>query len=300
MKKQLIGLVILLWAVGQGLVYSEYQNPRLYIKFNGIGSIAAGGDFGNFIDRNETYFTGLNSNAAYNISFTSPSFFRGFSGEIGIDAAKYAVGISMGYLEKKFHIDYSFVNGTTGYEDHYTREHTFSALPIFLFIHYKIINTRALTTYFTLGEGVYLARYRDKRSETFQNYSLTYTNSLVESKKNRLGFHVGVTIDLNIAKFLALSLEGAYRLTSFKEMIAKSYYEDDNQQVTAEGDFYYWINNRTGQGRFDVGPPDDKVFWDGLPAQLNLNGFSFSVGLKITFGSKKRSKPAKAASPEES
>jgi hypothetical protein len=300
MKKQLIGLVILLLAMGQGLVRAEFQHPRFYIKFNGVGSNAAGGDFSDFLDRNETYFTGLVTSAAgYNISITRPPLFRGFSGEIGVDVEKYAVGLSMGYIEKKFHIDYRYLDETSGFEDRYTRDHTFSAIPIFLFIHYKIINTRVLTTYFTLGEGVYLARYRDERSQTYQNYSLTFANSLLESKKNRLGFHAGVTIDLNISSNLAISVEGAYRLTSFKEMAAESYYEDDNQQVTDEGDFYYWINNRTGQGRFDIGAPVDKAFWDGLPTQLNLNGFSFGVGIKITFGSKKKRKPVKVAPPDE-
>ena len=296
MKKQIIGIVILLLAVGQGLFAAEFQKPRFYIKFNGIGSLSGGGDFGDFVDRNETYFTGLSSASdSYTISFTSPPYFRGYGGEIGIDTNKFAVGISAGYIEKTFHTDYHYASDTSTFVDNYTRDHTFSAIPIFLFVHYKLIDTRFLTTYLTIGEGVYLARYRDDRTETYENYSFTFSNSYIEGKKNSLGFHIGATIDLNISANLALSIEAAYRLTTFKEITAKSYYEDDEQQVEVEGDFYYWINNRTDQSRFEIGDPGDRVFWDGLPAKLNLNGFSLSVGIKITFGSRKKPQSVKVA-----
>jgi len=295
-KKHFISIVIFLLVMAQGLFAVEFQKPRFYIKFKGIGSLSGGGDFGDFADRNETYFTALNNTSdSYTISVTRPSYFRGYGGEIGIDTKRFAVGISAGYIEKNFHIDYHYASDTSAFVDDYTIDYTFSAIPIFLFVHYKLIDTRFLTTYLTIGEGVYLARYRDDRTETYENYSLTFANSYIESKKNSLGFHIGATIDLNISSNLALSIEAAYRLTTFKEMIAESYYEDDNQQVEAEGDFYYWINNRTYQGRFEVGDPGDRAFWDGLPTELNLNGFSLSIGIKITFGSRKKTKPVKVA-----
>lgn len=296
MKKNIISIIILLLVMGQGLLAAEFQKPRFYIKFKGIGSLSGGGDFGDFVDRNETYFTDLNNiSDSHTISVTSPSYFRGYGGEIGFDANKFAVGISVGYIEKTFHIDYHNESETSDFVDNYTRDHTFSAIPIFLFVHYKIIDTRFLTTFLTIGEGVYVARYRDERAQTYENYSLTFANSYIESKKNSLGFHIGATIDLNISANLALSIEAAYRLTGFKEMIAESYFEDDDQQLEDEGDFYYWINNRTDQARFEVGDPGDRLFWDGLPTELNLNGFSLSVGIKITFGSKRKPKPVKVA-----
>jgi len=295
-KKHIITIVILLLAAGHSLFAAEFQRPRFYITFKGLGSLSGGGNFGDFEDRNETYFTGLsNVSDSYTISVTRRPYFRGYGGEIGVDANKFAVGISAGYIEKTFRIDYHYASDTSTFVDDYTLDYTFSAIPIFLFIHYKIIDTRFLTTYLTIGEGVYLARYRDDRAETYENFSLTFANSYIESKKNSLGFHIGATIDLNISANLALSIEAAYRVTNFKEMIAESYYEDDDQQVEAEGDFYYWINNRTDQGRFEIGDPGDRAFWDGLPTELNLNGFSLSIGIKITFGSKKKPKPVKVA-----
>jgi hypothetical protein len=292
-KKHIISIVIFLLVMGQGLFAAEFQKPRFYIKFKGMGSLSGGGNFGDFVELNETYFTGLNNSSdSYTISVTSPPYLRGYGGEIGFDANKCAVGISAGYIEKTFHIDYHHEADAI---ENYTRDHTFSAIPIFLFVHYKVIDTRLLTTFLTIGEGVYLARYRDHMEKTVEEAKIISTTSNLESKKNSLGFHIGATIDINISANLALSIEAGYRLTSFKEMIAENIEDVDGTEVEGEGDFYYWFNKRTEQAQFRIGPPGDRLFIDGEPAVLNLNGFSLNIGLKITFGSKRKPKPVKIA-----
>jgi hypothetical protein len=293
-KKHFISIVIFLLVMAQGLFAVEFQKPRFYITLKGMGSLSGGGNFGDFVDINEPYFTNLNSSSAsYRISVTNPSYFRGYGGEIGFDANKFAVGISAGYIEKTFHIDYHHENDAI---ENYTRDHTFSAIPIFLFVHYKIINTRLLTAFLTIGEGVYLARYRDDLAHTLETTKIVNTTSYVESKKNSLGFHIGATIDLNISANLALSIEAGYRLTKFKEMIAENYKNVDGTETEEEGDLYYWFNRHTEEAQLRIGPPEeDRLFIDGEPAVLNLNGFSLSIGIKITFGSRKKTKPVKVA-----
>jgi len=305
MKKR-IYFIIFLVVLSFSLFAAETRKPRLYLKFSGIGSIANGGDFNDFIDRNDFYLTDINNSSdLYTISTSQTSFFRGFAGEIGVNVKSYAVGISFGYIEKNFHIDYHYADDDSDYVESYTRDHTFSAIPIFLYIHYKIIGTRFLTAYLTLGEGVYLAKYRDDRSITYENFQnesgddITFVESYIESKKNRLGFHLGTTIDLNITGNFSLSIEAAYRFVSFKEMVANSYYKDDVEEDEEEGDFYYWINSRNESAQFTIGPPTNKIFWGGEPAKLNLNGFSFSIGIKITFGSRSQKKVEKIAPPEQ-
>jgi hypothetical protein len=292
-KKHTISIIIFLLVLAQGLFAAEFQKPRFYIKFKGIGSLSGGGNFGDFVDLNEPYFANLNNTSdSHTISTTTPPYFRGYGGEIGFDANKFAVGISAGYIEKIFHIEYHHEADAI---ENYTRDHTFSAIPIFLFVHYKIIDTRFLTTSLTIGEGVYLARYRDHLATTVETTQIVNTTSNLESKKNSLGFHIGATIDLNISANLALSIAAGYRLTNFKEMIAESIEEVGGTVTEGEGDFYYWFNERTEQAQFRIGPPEDKLFWEGEPAVLNLNGFSLSVGIKITFGSKRKRKPVKVA-----
>ncbi|NIM16012.1 MAG: hypothetical protein GTO45_28760 [Candidatus Aminicenantes bacterium] len=303
-KKQIIAVfclsVVLLMMVGNSSVFlaarSKFQKPRFYIKLKGIGNLADGGDFGDFVDRNDIYFNDLNNSPEnYDITVTTPpAYFRGFGGEIGLETKRYAVGISAGYIEKKFHLDYHFENEITGFEDNYVREHKFSAIPIFLLIHYKIINTSFFAASFTIGQGVYLGTYRDDREQTFKNYDKTFVNSYVESNQARLGFHLGTTLEIKITRNLGLFAEAAYRLVKFAEMEAKDYYEDDDVVNENEGDFYYWTNRRTDEAQFGIGE-NTRIYWDSILAELNLNGFSFSVGIKITFGSGKEAKPVKIA-----
>jgi hypothetical protein len=305
-KKQIIvvfcigGVLLMIVGDSNGFLAakSKFQKPRLYIKLKGMGNLANGGDFGDFVDRNGVYFNNLNNSSDdYDITVTMPpAYFLGFGGEIGLETERYAVGISAGYIEKKFQLDYHFENESTGFEDEYVHEYKFSAIPIYLMIHYKIIDTSFFTASFTIGQGVYLGRYRDDRAQTFKNHEdgKTFVNSYVESNQARLGFHLGTTIDIKITRNLGLFVEAAYRLVKFAEMEARDYYEDDKVANENEGEFYYRTNRRTGEAEFAIGI-SDRFFWDSTPAELNLNGFSFSVGIKIIFGSGKEAKPVKIA-----
>jgi hypothetical protein len=102
---------------------------------------------------------------------------------------------------------------------------------------------------------------------------------LLKSKKNNLGFHGGVSVDLNIFKFLAIFVDAGYRLVSFKEMVGKDY---RTSGTPFEGDFYYQANEATGEYGFFIKKPKKSVP-GSRPAVLNLNGFALSAGMKIIF-----------------
>jgi hypothetical protein len=288
MKKQLFLLFVmvlaLLWTGNSDTLLSESKKPRFYIKFKGNASFSSGGDFGDFVDRNDIYFDQLNSGSdEYVITTTKRPYFQGFGGEIGLEVKKHAVGIGFGYISRNFKIGSHYEPDDSDYIEDYVREYEFSAIPIFLFIHYKIVDRRFIKAFLTLGEGVYLATYRDDRIMTFENADRTFANSYVKSKKNHLGFHVGVSIDFNLFRHLALFVDAGYRLVSFKEMKADEFYEDDNlQELNEEEDFYYGINRQTDQARFTAGEAGG-MLWDEELAKLNLSGFSLSVGMKIIF-----------------
>jgi hypothetical protein len=288
MKKQLFLLFVmalaLLWTGSSDTLLSESKKPRFYIKFKGNASFSSGGDFGDFVDRNEIYFDQLNIGSdEYVISTTRRSYFQGFGGEIGLEVKKHAVGIGVGYISQNFKIGSHYEPDNSDYIEDYVREYEFSAIPIFLFIHYKIVDRRFIKAFLTLGEGVYLATYRDDRTMTFENADRTFANSYVKCKKNHLGFHAGVSIDFNIFRHLALFVDAGYRVVSFKEMKADEFYEDDNvQELDEEKDFYYGVNRQTDQARFTAGEAGG-MLWDEELAKLNLSGFSLSVGMKIIF-----------------
>ncbi len=287
MKRQLFLVFVMvfayLWTGICSTLWSESKKPRFYIKLKGNASFSSGGDFGDFVDRNDLYFNQLNNGTDTIVSTTKRPFFQGYSGEIGVEVRKHAVGISIGYISRNLDIDYHYESGSSDYEENYVRKHKFSAIPIFLFIHYKIVDRRFIKAFLTIGEGVYLATYREDLTMTFENADLTFANGYLKGKKNNLGFHVGASIDFNIFRNLALSVDAGYRLANFKEMKADDFYEDDNgQALIEEQDFYYATNRNTERARFTAGEAGG-VFWDEQLAVLNLTGFTVNVGLKIIF-----------------
>ncbi len=246
-------LLALLVAVSAESLPAQTQKPRLYVKFSGNAVFSSAGDFGDFVDKNDP-------------AATARSFFRGYSGEVGLEMKKHSVGISAGYIER--YLDISSLPDTGAGTNVFTR-HSFSAVPIFLFIRYKLVNGSFFKASLTLGQGVYLATYKEKIADTV----------LLKSKKNSLGFHGGVSVDLNIFKFLAVFVDAGYRLVSFKEMVGKDY---RTSGTPLEGDFYYQANEDTGQYGFFI-KQAKKTVAGSHPAVLNLNGFVLSMGLKIIF-----------------
>jgi opacity protein-like surface antigen len=278
-----VWVFVLLWAGSSSTLLSESKKPRFYIKLKGNASFSSGGNFGDFLDRNDLYFNELNNNADTVVSTTKRPFFQGFGGEIGVEVKKHAVGISIGYISRNLDIDYHYESNSSDYEENYVRKHKFSAIPIFLFIHYKLVDRRFIKAFLTIGEGVYLSTYREDLTMTFENADLTFANSYVKSKKNNLGFHVGASIDFNITRNLALFIDAGYRLVNFKEMKADDFYEDDNGPVLIEEqDFYYGTNRNTGRARFTAGEAGG-MLWDEQLAELKLTGFNVNAGLKIIF-----------------
>jgi hypothetical protein len=234
-------LWVLLAAVSVESLPAQTQKPRLYVKFSGNAVFSSAGDFGDFVDKNDP-------------AATTRSFFRGYGGEIGLEMKKHSVGVSAGYMER--YLDTGSL----------TRR-SFSAVPILLFIRYKLVNGSFFKASLTLGEGIYLAAYKEKTADTV----------LLKSMKNSLGFHGGVSVDLNIFKFLAIFVDAGYRLVSFKEMKGKDY---RTSGAPLEGDFYYQANQDLGQYVFFIKQPN-KAVPGSRPAVLNLNGFALSAGLKI-------------------
>ncbi len=263
MKRQffILWLLVLLVMGSFSSLWPESKKPRLYIKFKGNGVFSSGGDFGEFVDMNDPSATNGTTTTTAAVSKTR-SFFQGLGGEIGLEVKKHAIGIGAGYVER--YLDLPATNGGTD-----PTRCSFSAVPIFLFIHYKVVDKRFIKAFLTLGQGVYLAAYKEKQADTL----------LLKSKKNNLGFHAGISVDLKISKNLAIFVDAGYRLVSFKEIEGKDYTEDETGR---EGDFYYLGDEETGEYRFFI--KESGVTVSGSrPAELDLKGFNLSVGIKIIF-----------------
>ncbi|MCP4216424.1 MAG: hypothetical protein GY765_17370 [bacterium] len=251
-------LFLLLFGVTSHLLPRDKKKPRLYLKVKGVGSLSERGDFSTFMDLKELYI--LDSDA--DITVEKEKFFQGFGGEIGIETEKHAVGISASYIARSFQLIYPTVADN--------REYEFSAVPIFLYFHYKLLDRSFLKAFLTLGEGVYLTTYKDQ----------TAAGIWMECKKNHLAFHAGVTVDLNVTEFLALSLEAGYRVVNFKELTAVDYTRLNADGILGDEVSLYY-NTHEESGDVQLGTKMTLPSWESRAAAFSLSGFSLSVGLKL-------------------
>ncbi len=277
---------------------AKNTKPRLYIKGLAGMQNAKTGDFDDFYTQNSLFYSEFEkANTGYTISFTRPrKDFRGLGGEIGLETDRFAVGISADFIEKEYNLLLDYNDATTGYSEKRTWNYSLKAVPIFVMFHYKLINSGILTISLSVGEGVYLIRYRDIRNQTFENADLTFSNGIVTSKKYQLGFHGGTSIELKVMPNFSLCIDAAYRFVKLENMNATSYFEDDLGIITKKNQLYYSVNPDTGEARFSsskYGLP-----WDSRLAKMRLDGLTLSAGIKIIFGSVKKSNPTKADSGE--
>lgn len=290
-------MIIFLGLSFPGHISGDSGKPRLYLKLNVTGTNPYGGDFGKFIDHNKTYFDSLNQQPGYTVSMDKDPYFQGYGGEIGVEVKRFAVGISAGYISRTYSQDFRFENPDNGNIQQYTHQYKFSAIPLFLFIHYRLIDTKLFSGYLTIGEGVYLGKLRDDLNVTeTAGTQVTSSTSFLEASRNQLGFHIGATIDIKVASFLTVYIDAGYRAVKFKEITAENTFAAvGSEPVTAEGDLYYWYNTRTGEPRLRIGDEVPSARWEANPAIFDLDGLSLSFGLKIYLGSGKTKLPPKVA-----
>jgi len=265
---------------------SKYSKPRLFIKFRGNINFLDGGDFNDMIDEDRVYFDGLiNSGKDYVITTETNSFFTGYGVEIGLEAGKYAVGIEIGFLVREYLIDFSLSEQQWNYRADYIWDQKFNAIPIIVNHYFKIINSKFITSFVTIGGGIYLSKIAYSRNDTYLNETISFANTNLEARRNFLGLHLGVTMEFNFTSNVVLFIDAMYRYVGFKNYSATLNYENDNLSIEVEGDLFYLINKNSGKGKFWVGNYDEEV-WDEYPVSLNMNGFSLAAGIKIIFGSK--------------
>jgi hypothetical protein len=269
-----------------GYPASKFGKPRFFIKFRGNINVLDGGTFQNMIDEDLVYFETLkNSGGDYVIGTDEDPFFTGYGAEIGIEAGKYAVSLDIGFLAKKYLIDYQYRDNSTGYELQYNWEQTFSAVPIFIYNYLKIIDGSAITSYITLGGGMYLAKISSLKKESFLNGELTFQNTSLEGKRNFLGLHLGASLELSITKNIGIFVEAMYRYVSFKNFTGTQTYEYDGGSTETEGDVIYLVFKDSGKGYFWIGEYNTEDF-EELPVEMNMRGFALTAGIKIIFGSR--------------
>ncbi|MGE5340665.1 MAG: hypothetical protein ACM3SY_04205 [Candidatus Omnitrophota bacterium] len=297
--KTVLLFVFVFFALAAVFTHAEIGKPRLYISFGGMATNAQGGDFGNFMTQDDAYFQSLMASSANDTtSWKKPANFLGYTGELGFETEYFSVGISAGYLKKTYHREYVHNLLPSLAVDRFTGDYTFSAIPIFLLFHYNVIRTSVLTASITVGEGVYLGTFKETVHHSYENASLTFANTQITARRNTPGFHAGTTIDIHLTRFLALSVEAAYRIVKFDSISADIFTENDKTNSTNTGTLYYSIHKQTQEPTFSE-KALSTTNWNTQPAVFKLNGFSLSAGIKITFGKAPKTETVQAAPPSD-
>ena len=266
---------------------TPYAKPRLFLAFCGEISFLADGDFGDMVEGAKLYYGGLHDPGAGHVaSWDEYANYPGYEGEIGIRAGRYAVGIGVGFLSRRFTLEYDADDPGDGGQNLLSWDRRFSAVPIMIYNHFYFLDSKVVSAYLTLGGGVYLGEYREMREDVSITATMNTTiQKKIEGRRNFLGLHLGMTLDLNLGQNVALFAEVMGRIVSFKDISATGV-RQKNGEITKEeeGDLEFIVNGETGEGIFWVGAYDDP--WSGGPAELKMNGVALRVGLKITLGKK--------------
>jgi hypothetical protein len=135
-------------------------------------------------------------------------------------------------------------------------------------------------------------------------------NSNADATCNTIGFHFGAGFNFNLGNNIALFGEALYRLANFKEWKGSAGYDYNYQRdygwynngwvdhvtITAsdddtwDGDLWHYIwhsssfdADYTEIGLWEDKPDDTSSRSEIRPAEININGFAFKVGIKFFF-----------------
>lgn len=139
------------------------------------------------------------------------------------------------------------------------------------------------------------------------NYSYTGTESY-EAKCNKVGFHGGVGFEFKLFSNISLVAEGNYRYVKFKDWDGSwsdnwnwdetwgwsdlGYSEDSGSESDSidSGKIWYYEEEYSDLGKqyrymqlYEVEPAPEERISNIRQAKINLNGFSFRIGIKISF-----------------
>jgi len=278
------------------------SNPKSFQKRNsgrgfflglhyGRGTMA-GGNFGDMVDNATAYYTMKIEQFNWeNISMKEDAAFTEWSATLGYGFKKWGFALETGRISKKFHVD----NAVYDYHIHQegTWDQTFSAVPVLFNVYYKLFRYApgdamfqkniSIDARLLVGAGWYKGRYSgnyDQNETPLPSFIHDFSDV---SKQTSLGFHTGVSLNVNVSTRWSLILETRYRFVSFNQMKGKGAYSTDQYiRLGYEGDLNYVTDKNNGPSFFDLG--------GGLlnryiaqSARLNLDGFTMNVGIRYNF-----------------
>lgn len=248
----------------------------LYIK-GGIGT-TDGGDFNNLIQGYHDYWSGVDDYA----NWDKIGLMMEFNAEILFNVSQnVGFGIGAGYMTKNNIGEYGSQDPDLGFD--WDREYGFRVIPLSGNLHLSFLTTRLFG--FSIHAGVDYLLGNITHDFNFQSNSGSSSRT-EEVKCNTLGYHGGVSIDINFSSSVSLVIGGGYRFAEFKNWTGSV---DSPSTGKLDGELYYYEyqdpNNEEYYPRMIVWPgePSASYYRNVHLARINLSGFSSTIGIKINF-----------------
>lgn len=281
--------------------YQEYQPSKgpginFVVKLNGGMSYISGGDINANLEGINDYWFDAEYIDIQEGKFKPVHLGFDLGAEMTINfnvTPKVGIGFGLSYIQgsKKSTVEgtYPWWGEETFFSD--TINIKVSAIPITLSLYFDLPVADTINVVANAGIGYYLGTANWDYSEDEENWQWKEN---WKSKSNALGFHGGLSLELDISKDMTFVIEGIGRYAKLKglkgDFIWENIYEGSYYEGTTEDAtfwYYEWHSSNTGKKYptiwFDDEKPSGARISNVREAEINLSGFSIRAGIKIKF-----------------
>jgi hypothetical protein len=243
-----------------------------YLKIDGGTGFLNGGDFNHLVRTHESHNQDL-------AKTTVLPFFTGFTGELGYDFKRIALGIEVGHISRHFS---AYLEDETFVGDW---DRTFSAVPVLLNVYFKLSKSPSLNFYLNGGGGVYFGKYLETWYWRYRVQANRHQEGTEKSTGNGYGFHLGGGVEFNVSERIFLFARVRLQAVRFDDMYGEGVYlvqqPGELERFAYEGDLYYLKSIQDGLTDLFTGTGYDKNRYSGEKALMQMSGLTFSLGIKF-------------------
>jgi len=275
-----VGIFLCIMLLMPGLARAQ-GGLSLGLKLAGGINFLGGGDINDGTKGQYDFWASFWGNSGYpgTGAFNAAHLGMNFSGEFILQfAPNIGVGIGAEYLQASSDTTFTVSDGMTSI-DFYWRP-KISAIPITATLYYSMPVGTSLNVVFHGGLGYCMAKLLYNSQIAF----LSLNTSSIDASKGGIEFHGGVGLDYAVAANIAVFAELRVRYAPISGFEGTETYDS----TTEDGTLYFFRQDHWTFGAFpslyfgDTEPSGSGIF-DVREAEVDFNGISFRLGLKINF-----------------
>lgn len=255
------------------------KRKGLFIRVLGGGVYSRSGDFRTMMDTNKDYYSSLERPSPVD----SEPFYLSYNAGIGYSFGNLSFSLEYGRIFTSY-----VVNQPINYLGikHTGRSiYRFSAKPLLLNLHLKVIDRTHFKGYIMGSAGIFQGRYSRETAYRWYDGKFKLISIHETATQTSPGFRAGASFDLFITRKLALTARVAYQIVAFNNMtgdgiIVRQTDLSHGTELLYEGELNFAPLTAPGFAEFYAGTETIPVGTEYRKASLSLNGFALHLGLK--------------------